>query len=95
MPRDFARSRRRDLAKSAGSGEPVFTSMDTGRTVALKRPIFKQKKGYATIGLGLNYHFMGSSQPPPRDSVPFMMQLRNPPPTVLLDMFILVKNNYI
>jgi hypothetical protein len=37
----------------------------------LKWPIFKQKKGCATISLGLNYCSMGSSQPPFRDSVPF------------------------
>jgi hypothetical protein len=39
---------------------------------ALKLMIFKQKKGFANISLGLNYCSMGSSQPPPsRDTVPF------------------------
>jgi hypothetical protein len=42
----------------------------TLRTVALRRPIFKQKKGYATISLGLNYCSMGSSQPLSCDTVP-------------------------
>jgi hypothetical protein len=40
------------------------------RTVAFKRPIFKQKKGYANISLGLNSCSMGSYQPPSRSSVP-------------------------
>jgi hypothetical protein len=31
--------------------------------------IFKQKKRRATISLGLNFCFIGSSQPPSRDSV--------------------------
>jgi hypothetical protein len=42
----------------------------TLRTVALSRPIFKQKKGSATISLGLNYCCMGSSHSPSRDTVP-------------------------
>jgi hypothetical protein len=32
---------------------------------------FKQKKGCATISLGLIYCSMGSSQPPSRDTCPF------------------------
>jgi hypothetical protein len=40
------------------------------RTVALKWPIFKQKKGCTTISIGLNYCSIGSSQPPSRDTVP-------------------------
>jgi hypothetical protein len=39
-------------------------------TIALKWPIFEQKKGRATICSGLNYCSMGSSQPPSRDTVP-------------------------
>jgi hypothetical protein len=39
-------------------------------TVALRRPIFKQIKGSATISLGLNYCSMGSSQSPSHDTVP-------------------------
>jgi hypothetical protein len=39
-------------------------------TVALKRPIFKQKKGFANISLGLNYCSMGSSWQRSRDTVP-------------------------
>jgi hypothetical protein len=42
----------------------------TVRTVALKWPILKQRKGCATVRLGLNYCYMGSSQPPSRDTVP-------------------------
>jgi hypothetical protein len=38
-------------------------------TVALRRPIFKQNKGSATISLGLNYSSRGSSQSPSRDTV--------------------------
>jgi hypothetical protein len=39
-------------------------------TVALKRPIFKWKKGFANISLGLNYCSMCSSWPWSRDTVP-------------------------
>jgi hypothetical protein len=39
-------------------------------TVALKRPIFKRKKGFTNISLGLNYCSMGSSWPRSRDTVP-------------------------
>jgi hypothetical protein len=39
-------------------------------TVALKQPIFKRKKGFANISLGLNYCSMGSSWPWSRDTVP-------------------------
>jgi hypothetical protein len=39
-------------------------------TLAYRRRIFKQKKGSATIGLGLNYHSMVLSQPLSRDTVP-------------------------
>jgi hypothetical protein len=46
-----------EVAKSAESGEPVFTLMDV---VLYRRPIFKQKKGSTTISLGLNYCSMGS-----------------------------------
>jgi hypothetical protein len=44
----------------------------TLRAVALRRPIFKQKKRSATIILGLNYYrySMGSSLSPFRDTVP-------------------------
>jgi hypothetical protein len=58
----------RVIAKSAGSGEPVFTSMDalqycTDR-IALRQAIFKRKKGFATISLGLIYHSMVLPQIP-------------------------------
>jgi hypothetical protein len=39
-------------------------------TVALRRQIFKQKKGFATISLGLKYCSMGSTQSPSCDTVP-------------------------
>jgi hypothetical protein len=39
-------------------------------TVALRWPIFKQKKGYATSSLGINHCSKGSSQPPSHDTVP-------------------------
>jgi hypothetical protein len=39
-------------------------------TVPLRWPIFKQKKGSATINLGLNYCSMGSSHSLSRDTVP-------------------------
>jgi hypothetical protein len=58
-------SRRRVIAKSAGSREPVFyiDGCATLQTFTLRWPIFKQKKGSLTISLGLNYCSMGSSQP--------------------------------
>jgi hypothetical protein len=66
-------------------------------TVALRRAIFKQKKGSATISSSLNYCSMGSSQSPSRDSVPLsyrgVYQCRWPPgiyfSTVNLIIFIL------
>jgi hypothetical protein len=39
-------------------------------TVALKRSIFKRKKGFANLNLGLIYNSIASSQPPSRDTVP-------------------------
>jgi hypothetical protein len=39
-------------------------------TVPLKRPIFKQKKGFANLSLGLIYHSKALPQPPSRDTVP-------------------------
>jgi hypothetical protein len=63
-------NRRRVVAKSAGSIENQFLHRcGTLRTVALRRPIFKQKKGSASISLGLNYCSMGSSQSPSHDPV--------------------------
>jgi hypothetical protein len=44
-------------------------------TVALKRPIFKQKKGFANLSLGLIYYSIASSQPPSRDTVPLRFPL--------------------
>jgi hypothetical protein len=45
-------------------------------TVALKRATFKQKKGRATISLGLFLYSTASSQPPSRDIVPLKTVLR-------------------
>jgi hypothetical protein len=42
-------------------------------TITLKRPIFKQKKGFANISLGLNYCSMGSCWPRSRDTVPLVI----------------------
>jgi hypothetical protein len=42
----------------------------TRRAVALKRPIFKLKKGFTTISLGLIYHSKALPQPPSRDTIP-------------------------
>jgi hypothetical protein len=39
-------------------------------TVALKRPIFKRKKGFANLSLGLIYHSKALPQPPSHDTVP-------------------------
>jgi hypothetical protein len=64
--------RGRVIAKSAGSGKPVFHRWMlycTDRTVALRRPIFKRKKGFAAICLGLIYHSMVLSQLRSRDTV--------------------------
>jgi hypothetical protein len=44
----------------------------TLQTVALRQPIFKQKKVSVTISLGIHYCTMGSSQPPSRDTVPLL-----------------------
>jgi hypothetical protein len=65
------------IIKSAESGEPVFTSMEsvTLQTIALRWPIFKQKKVRMTISSDLNFCSMGSSQPPSRDTAPLMADL--------------------
>jgi hypothetical protein len=42
----------------------------TRRAVALKRPIFKRKKGFANLSLGLIYHSKALPQPPSRDTIP-------------------------
>jgi hypothetical protein len=51
-------NRSQGVAKSVESGEPVFTLLDDGRvtlrTVAWRLLIVRQKKGPATISLGLN-----------------------------------------
>jgi hypothetical protein len=44
----------------------------TRRAVALKRPIFKRKKGFANLSLGLIYHSKALPQPPSRDTVPLI-----------------------
>jgi hypothetical protein len=41
-------------------------------TIALKWPIFKRKKGFANISLGLNYCSMGTSWPRSHDTVPLI-----------------------
>jgi hypothetical protein len=43
-------------------------------TVALKRPIFKRKKVFANLSLGLIYHSKALPQPPSRDTVPLSPQ---------------------
>jgi hypothetical protein len=40
------------------------------QAVALIRAIFKRKKVFTTISLGLIYHYMAISQPPSRETVP-------------------------
>jgi hypothetical protein len=60
------------VAKSAGSGESVFTSIGV---VLYGLTVFKQKKGSATISLGLNYCSMGSSRSLSCDTVPLMLLL--------------------
>jgi hypothetical protein len=61
----------RVVARSSVSGESVFNIDGCGtlRTVALRRPIFEQEKGSATISLGLNYCSMASSHSLSRDTV--------------------------
>jgi hypothetical protein len=64
------------IAKLAESGGTVFTSMDvlpvpgtgTLRTLALRMRFLNRKRGPRSA-LGLNYRFIGSSQPPSRDTV--------------------------
>jgi hypothetical protein len=45
----------------------------TIRTVALRQTIFKQKKGFATISLGLICHSLVLSQLPSRGTVPIIL----------------------
>jgi hypothetical protein len=61
-----------DLKQNLPNPENQFLHHGCGTqwTVALRRLIFKQKKGYVTIGLGLNYCSMGSSHSPSCDTVP-------------------------
>jgi hypothetical protein len=47
----------------------------TRRAVALRRRIFKQKKWFANLSLGLNYHSKALPQPPSRDTVPLIFCL--------------------
>jgi hypothetical protein len=44
----------------------------TRRAVALRRRIFKRKKGFAKLSLGLIYHSKALPQPPSRDTVPLI-----------------------
>jgi hypothetical protein len=67
----ICKNRSRVVAKSAKTEEPVLLYINgcvTLQTVALRQPIFKQKKGSPTISLGLRS--MGSSQPSSRDTIP-------------------------
>jgi hypothetical protein len=74
----------------------------TRRAVALRRRIFKQKKGFANLSLGLNYHSKALPQPPSRDTVPlifvFEVFLFTGTYTVYIQRFIvynyLQRNNY-
>jgi hypothetical protein len=43
-----------------------------GGGVALKRPIFKRKKGFVNLSLGLIYHSKALPQPPSRDTIPLI-----------------------
>jgi hypothetical protein len=61
---------RQTLAKSTGSDNPFLHRCATRRAVALRRRIFKPKKGFANLSLGLIYHSKALSQPPSRDTVP-------------------------
>jgi hypothetical protein len=47
----------------------------TRRAVALKRPIFKRKKWFANLSLGLIYHSKALPQPPSRDTIPLSILL--------------------
>jgi hypothetical protein len=42
----------------------------------LKRPIFKRKKGFVNLNLGLIYHSKALPQPPSRDTVPLSYLFR-------------------
>jgi hypothetical protein len=44
------------------------------QSVALKKTIFKQKKGFASLSLGLIYYSIASSQPPSWDTVPLISE---------------------
>jgi hypothetical protein len=45
--------------------------------VALRRRIFKQKKGFANLSLGLNYHPKALPQPPSSDTVPLISSVHD------------------
>jgi hypothetical protein len=67
----------------------------TVRSVVLRQAIFKRKKGFATISLGLIYHSMVLSQPPSHDTVPLSLRRKishifclNVPFDVCLEMFL-------
>jgi hypothetical protein len=48
------------------------------QTAALKRPIFKRKKGFANLSLGLIYYSIASSQQPSRDTVHLKLNIDIP-----------------
>jgi hypothetical protein len=41
----------------------------------LKRPIFKRKKGFANLSLGLIYHSKALPQPASRDTIPLKKKM--------------------
>jgi hypothetical protein len=70
-------SQKQVTAKSAESGEPDFASMDARLYGHSFETIFKWKKGFATISLGIFYRSMVLSQPPSCDTVPFRVRYSN------------------
>jgi hypothetical protein len=63
--------RLRVVAKSARSENPnLRVHLWDALRFSLDRPIFKRKKVFANLRLGLNYCSMGSSWLPSRDTVP-------------------------
>jgi hypothetical protein len=63
---------RRQVSKICQIWRPCFNidGYTTLWAVALKRPIFKQKKGFVNISLGLNFCSIDSSWPRSHDTVP-------------------------
>jgi hypothetical protein len=57
----------------------------TRQAVALRQRIFKRKKGFANISLGLIYHSKALSQPPSRNTIPLTIIVLSFPTAATLE----------